>query len=142
MGTQAQEAPAHPEGPRASFPSPEAPCPLHFSSTTRPAPLSALSAPLLLTHTDPPAYPCPLGALSPRCQPRWSLTKGKSRCLLLQPGPTLPDSLLNLSRVANGLDAPPTLRVRGAQGELMCGAWSRIRLGWAAWESDPGLPSP
>lgn len=62
-----------------------------------------------MTHTDPPAYPCPLEALSPRCQPLWSLTKGKS-CLLLQSSPTLPNCLCNLPRMANGQDAPPLLR--------------------------------
>lgn len=142
MGTQAQEAPAHPEGPRASSPSPEAPCPLHFSSRTRPAPLSALSAPLLLTHTDPPAYPCPLGALSPRCQPRWSLTKGKSRRLLLQPGPTLPNSLLNLSRVASGLDASPTLRVRGAQEQDEAGIGGTGIRSWTPPAHEAGTSTP
>ena len=118
------------------------PCPLHFSSRTRPAPLSALSAPLLLTHTDPPAYPCPLGALSPRCQPQWSLTKGKSHRLLLQPGPTLPNSLLSLSRVASGLDASPTLRVRGAQEQDEAGMGGTGIRSWTPPAHEAGTSTP
>lgn len=49
-----------------------------FSSFTRLLSPEPFAAQLLLTCSDPTAYPCPLGALTPHCQPQWSLTKGKA----------------------------------------------------------------
>lgn len=77
--------------------------------------LSPFAAQLLLTCSDPTAYPYPLGALAPRCQPQWSLTKGKAAAASSSPDPlysALPNVLCSPipHPMENGQEARPYLQ--------------------------------
>lgn len=97
-----------------------------FPSFSRLLSLQLFAAQLLLTCSDPTAYPCSLGALAPHWLPQWSLTKAEeSPCFgsVLQPGSTssiMPhpsQSSLHSSPnpMANGQEAPLPSREKQTQ---------------------------